>query len=169
VAANEQLAHGDSDTSVPIEQGRDMFDAMRRAHKDVQLVVLKGEGSLVVTQSDASANAAELSSIPASAESSRLNVIRVPRAVDPSGLPILTRRLCNWRTCRQLTSNERSVIVEAIGLYRSVNSVQMDRRFWFEYGHPALHRRELGVFFDLSVFSPIAVVIDQNLERYFIS
>ena len=52
-----------------------MFDAMRRAHKDVQLVVLKGEGSLVVTQSDASANAAELSSIPASAESSRLNVI----------------------------------------------------------------------------------------------
>ena len=43
MAANEQLAHGDSDTSVPIEQGRDLFDAMRRAHKDVQLVVLKGE------------------------------------------------------------------------------------------------------------------------------
>jgi dipeptidyl aminopeptidase/acylaminoacyl peptidase len=37
------LIHGDSDTIVPIEQGQDMFDAMRRAHKDVQLVVLKGE------------------------------------------------------------------------------------------------------------------------------
>jgi hypothetical protein len=56
----------------------------------------------------------------------------------------------------------RSAIVEAIGLYRSVNIVQIDGRFWFEYGHSVLHRRKLRVFFDLSVFSPRSVVIDQN-------
>jgi pimeloyl-ACP methyl ester carboxylesterase len=43
IGAPVLLIHGDSDTIVPIEQGQDMFDAMRRAHKDVQLVVLKGE------------------------------------------------------------------------------------------------------------------------------
>jgi hypothetical protein len=71
-------------------------------------------------------------------------------------------------TTSRLLSPARSAIVEAIGLYRSVNIVQIDGRFWFEYGHPALHRRKLRVFFDLSVFSPRSVVIDQNLERYFI-
>ena len=39
IGAPVLLIHGDSDTIVPIEQGQDMFDAMRRAHKDVQLVV----------------------------------------------------------------------------------------------------------------------------------
>ena len=43
IGAPVLLIHGDSDTIVPIEQGQNMFDAMRRAHKDVQLVVLKGE------------------------------------------------------------------------------------------------------------------------------
>jgi len=43
IGAPVLLIHGDSDTIVPIEQGQDMFDAMRRAHKDVQFVVLKGE------------------------------------------------------------------------------------------------------------------------------
>ena len=43
ISAPVLLIHGDNDTIVPIEQGQDMFDAMCRVHKDVQLVVLKGE------------------------------------------------------------------------------------------------------------------------------
>jgi dipeptidyl aminopeptidase/acylaminoacyl peptidase len=37
------LIHGDGDTVVPLEQGQEMYDALRRADKDVQLVVLNGE------------------------------------------------------------------------------------------------------------------------------
>jgi len=37
------LIHGKDDTVVPFEQSAVMFDALRRAHKDVELVVLKHE------------------------------------------------------------------------------------------------------------------------------
>jgi fermentation-respiration switch protein FrsA (DUF1100 family) len=37
------LVHGDGDTIVPIDQSQSMYEAMRQAQKDVQLVVLKGE------------------------------------------------------------------------------------------------------------------------------
>ncbi|HWW19225.1 MAG TPA: prolyl oligopeptidase family serine peptidase [Steroidobacteraceae bacterium] len=37
------LIHGQDDTVVPFEQSQEMYDAMRRAHKDVQLVKLKHE------------------------------------------------------------------------------------------------------------------------------